>query len=174
MIYIVGSLRNPRIPEIANSWRAEGLEVFDDWYSPGPETDDRWQEYERARGRTYAEALAGYHAQEVFDFDKRHLSKASTVVLVLPAGKSGHLELGWALGQGKTGYILLDGEPERFDIMYCFADGVFSDLDALTKKLLIGVPAKDFRSGNLCGAKAYNQYDDHNPYDDYYISSRNW
>jgi len=54
-------------------------------------------------------------------------------VLVLPAGKSGHLELGYMIGQGKPGYILLDGEPERFDVMYNFATGVFTNLSDLLK-----------------------------------------
>ena len=46
-------------------------------------------------------------------------------MLVLPAGKSGHLELGYVIGRGKPGYILMDGEPERVDIMHSFATKVF-------------------------------------------------
>lgn len=38
---------------------------------------------------------------------------ADTFVLVLPCGRSAHLELGWACGQGKQTLILLDKmEPE--------------------------------------------------------------
>lgn len=135
MIYLIGSLRNPRVPEVAYYLRAFGLEVFDDWYSPGPETDDKWQEYEKARGRTYPEALAGAHANTVFNFDVHHLKKATAVVLVLPAGKSAHLELGWVLGRGTPGYILLEPVTERFDVMYKFADGVFGQIDDLVTVL---------------------------------------
>lgn len=107
-------------------------EVFDDWYGAGSEADDCWQAYEKARGRTFVEALAGDAAQNVYWFDLTHLRLATHVVLVLPAGKSGHLELGWALGQGKKGYILMDGEPDRFDVMYNFATAVcMTKLDVL-------------------------------------------
>lgn len=129
-IYLVGSLRNPLIPAIASELRDEGHEVFDDWYAAGPEADDYWQKYEKGRGRSYAEALDGFAAEHVFQFDRYHLNQAQAVVLVLPAGKSGHLEFGYCVGQGKPGFILLDKEPERYDVMYRFAKqhggGVFN------------------------------------------------
>ena len=131
-IYVIGSMRNPKVPEVAAKLRAVGLDAFDDWYSPGPDTDDRWQDYERARKRSYCEALAGAHARNVFAFDKYHLDRCDAALLVLPAGKSGHLELGYMIGRGKPGYILLDGEPERLDVMYNFATKVLTSLEELT------------------------------------------
>ncbi len=132
-IYLIGSLRNPRIPEIAGALRKVGRDVFDDWFSSGPETDEKWQQYEKQRGRTFAEALAGYHACNAFNFDLAHLRRCSVAVMVAPAGKSAHLELGWFLGQNKPGYILMDGEPERFDLMYKFATGIFTSVEDLVR-----------------------------------------
>ncbi len=83
----------------------------------------------------YKEALADHGAQHVYNFDRTFLTRASTVVLVLPAGKSGHLELGWALGQGKRGFILLDGEPDRYDVMYNFSTGVCLSMQELIDAL---------------------------------------
>lgn len=134
MIYLIGSLRNPEVPTIANKLRAEGFEVFDDWYAAGPEADDKWRDYEKERGHSYQQALKGHAAKNVYNFDRTHLTNATDVVLVLPAGKSGHLELGWALGKGKRGYILLDN-PERWDVMYQFATGVFDKLEDLICEL---------------------------------------
>lgn len=134
-IYVIGALKNPNIAKVAKDLRDLGFEVFDDWFAPGPHTDEYWQDYEQKRGRGFIEALAGDHADNVFRFDLRHLTRADIVVLVLPCGKSSHLELGWALGQGKKGYILLPGEPERWDVMYRFATGVFTNLDALIHTL---------------------------------------
>jgi hypothetical protein len=134
-IYIIGSMRNPKIQSVAQALRAAGWDAYDDWHSTGPDSDKFWQDYERARGRTYREALAGYHAQEVFALDKRHLDRCACAVLVLPAGKSGHLELGYVIGQGKPGYILMDGEPETYDVMHCFATRVFSHLDEMVETL---------------------------------------
>lgn len=130
-IYLIGSLRNPQIPLVGDVLRECGYDVFDDWYSAGPEADDKWQEYEKGRGRGVCDALAGYHAQHVFAFDKHHLNRAHVGVLVMPAGKSGHLELGYLIGQGKPGFILYDKEPERFDVMHAFATGVMLKLDEL-------------------------------------------
>lgn len=134
-IYLIGSLRNPKIPEIAQALRDAGHEVFDDWYAAGPEADDKWQEYEQGRGRDFRGALDGFAASHVFNFDKFHLDRCGTGVLVCPAGRSGHLELGYMIGQGKPGYILLDGEPERFDVMYKFAAGVFTNSTDLVEAL---------------------------------------
>jgi hypothetical protein len=133
--YLIGSLRNPQIPHVANEMRAAGIDVFADWFAGGETADDSWQAYERLRGRSYIEALQGAAAQNVFQFDYRNLSAADAAVLVAPAGKSAHLELGWMLGQGKRGYVLLDAEPERWDVMLAFCTGVFMDLDALIKEL---------------------------------------
>lgn len=126
MIYLIGSLRNPVVPQLANDLRKEGYEVFDDWYAAGPEADDYWQKYEKERGRDYVKALNGYAANHVFNYDREHLDDCRIGVLILPAGKSGHLELGYLIGQRKPCFILLDKEPERFDVMYRFAAGVFT------------------------------------------------
>ena len=133
-IYLIGSLRNPEVPKIANRIRELGFEVFDDWYAAGPEADDKWRDYEKARGHTYKEALKGLAADHVYRFDLKHLNECDIAVLYLPAGKSGHLELGYAIGKGKKGYILLDN-PERWDVMYLFADGVFHNFEELKKEL---------------------------------------
>lgn len=129
MIYVIGALKNPEVPDVAKRLREAGFEVFDDWHAAGPEADDYWQKYEIARGHEYKEALRGYPARHVYEYDKHHLDRASAGVLVLPAGKSGHLELGYLIGQGKPAYILLSGEPERWDVMYQFAEGVYYDVE---------------------------------------------
>jgi hypothetical protein len=132
-LYLIGSLRNPRVPVITKKIRALGIEVFEDWFSAGKSADDSWKSYEQARGHSYLQALKGHAARHVFAFDHQHLSAAEAVVLVLPAGKSGHLELGWALGRGKRGYILLAPGDVRWDVMYQFADEVHaSDKTLLT------------------------------------------
>lgn len=134
-VYLIGSMSNPRISALANELEADGIPCFDAWFSPGPKADEWWKAHEEYRGRTFIEALAGPHAQNVFRFDKHWLDGAAAVVLVAPAGKSAHLELGYVIGQGKPGYVLLDGEPERWDVMYGFATAVFDDPLALTATL---------------------------------------
>ena len=131
VVYLIGSLRNPEVVAMANWLENEsGYEVFTSWFAAGPEADDKWKEHELARGRSYKEALAHHAAQHVFHFDKEHIERADAVLLMLPAGKSGHLELGYALGTGKPGFILI-ADVDRWDVMYCFATGVTEDREEL-------------------------------------------
>ena len=135
IIYLIGSLRNPQIPELGIFLREAGFEVFDDWFAAGPIADDSWQEYEKNKGTHYKEALKGHAARHVFEFDHYHLNRVDIGVLVLPAGKSGHLELGYLAGQGKPTYVLFDKEPDRWDVMYQFSEDVFFNKEDLRKEL---------------------------------------
>lgn len=134
MIYLIGSLRNPEVPRIAATLRETGIEVFDDWYAAGEHADDAWRDYEKGRGRSYTEALSGLAADHVFQFDLFHLNRATTAILVLPCGRSGHLELGYAIGGGKSGYVLLD-VPDRWDVMYKFATKVTTELQEIVDEI---------------------------------------
>lgn len=129
--YIAGSLRNPRIPQIAKLLRDHGYGEYSEWFSGGERADDAWTSHEKLRGRKFVEAIRGYHALQVMEMDLRHLERCDGLVLVMPAGKSGHLELGWMIGQRKPGIVLLDGEPERFDCMYALPNLVVVDSEQM-------------------------------------------
>lgn len=135
VVYLIGSLRNEKIPHIANEIRKLGYEVFDDWFSPGPEADDFWRKYEKVRGSTYKEALNNYAGKHIYEFDKFHIDRANIGILYMPGGKSAHLELGYMIGQGKRCFVLFDKEPDRWDVMYQFAEDVFFSFDELKEKL---------------------------------------
>ena len=130
-LYLIGSLRNPEVPSVAQQLRKQGWDVFDDWYAAGPEADDYWKAYEESRGHTYEQALEGYAANNVFQFDRFHLDRCGHVVLLLPAGRSGHLEFGFAMGRGKHGVICREAGTERWDVMYRFASKVVDGVPAL-------------------------------------------
>lgn len=117
ILYVIGSLGNPKIPSIAQRFRDDGHDVYDEWHCPGPEADQHWQEYCKNRGLTYEQALDGWHGKQVYEIDKFHLDRADAAVLVYPAGRSGHLEAGYLIGKGKPVYLLLNGQPDRYDIM---------------------------------------------------------
>lgn len=134
-VYVIGSLRNENIPVVGNLLRQNGWDAFDDWYGAGHEADDKWRDYENVRGRGHKDALTGYAARHVFEFDIKHLNRCDLAVLIMPAGKSGHLELGYFVGMGKPGFILFDTVPERYDVMHQFATEVFNSNDEMIKGL---------------------------------------
>ena len=134
-IYLMGSLKNRDVIDIAKTIRKLGFEVFDDWIAPGPEADDFWREYEKRRGSNYKEALNHWAGKHIFEFDKTHIDRSSIGVLVMPAGKSAHMELGYMIGQNKKCFVLFDKEPERWDVMYQFADDIFFNLKDLIREL---------------------------------------
>lgn len=129
MIYIAGSLRNPHMPEF-REWLQTQLpreRIFMDWYAAGPNADDHWKEYYQNLGLSYEEALSAPASVNVYNFDKKHIDMSDFMVLVLPAGKSGHMELGYQIGRWKHGIILLEDGVDRWDVMYQFADLVTKD-----------------------------------------------
>lgn len=137
VIYIIGSLRNKEVPVIANRLREvnKDWEIFDSWYAPGPHADDYLRDYCKGKGLSYKETLQDWAATHIFAFDHKHIMRATDVVMVMPCGKSGHLELGVSLGHGKRGYILFNQEPKRIDVMYQFATDIFFNFEELVEEL---------------------------------------
>jgi hypothetical protein len=131
----MGSLKHDVVPTVAWELREHGFDVFDDWHAAGTQADIHWHNYEVARGKSFKEALQSPFANHAFDFDKWHIDDSDVGVLVMPAGKSGHLELGYMIGRGKRGYILMDKEPEGWDMMYKFAHGIFYDINQLVAEM---------------------------------------
>ncbi len=64
---------------------------------------------------------------KAFESDRKMIEWADIIILVLPSGKSSHLEAGYAKGIGKRLYILGDFKKGEFETMYRFADGLFRD-----------------------------------------------
>ena len=88
VVYIIGSLRNKKVPHLAKRLRKLGFkEVFDDWFSPGPEADDFWRKYEKTRGSTYKQALKNYAGKHIYEFDKFHIDRCDIGILYMPCGK---------------------------------------------------------------------------------------
>ena len=137
VIYVIGSLRSAKVPVIANKLRQANpdWEVFDSWYAPGRRADDYLRDYCKGKGLSYKETLQDWAATHIFAFDHKHILRATDVVMIMPAGKSGHLELGYALGKKKRGYILFDQTPKRVDIMYQFATDIFFNFEELVQEL---------------------------------------
>lgn len=127
MIYVASSWRNPLhigvVAALQAAARAQGSQFEPyDFRHPEPGDDGfHWSEvgmpsYDRATNSLVpaSEYLAGLEhprAVEGFKKDFDAMQRCSTCVLVLPCGRSAHLELGWFVGKGKLTAILLSDEP---------------------------------------------------------------
>lgn len=141
-VYVASSWRNRIQPSIIEALRAEGIDCYD-FRHPAPGDDGfSWKEVggdgESAPGETpvgkdlvdtetYARMLAHPRAREGFSNDFSAMQRADAIVLVLPCGKSAHLELGWAVGAGKRTAILTQ-EPIEPELMYLMVDLITPDL----------------------------------------------
>lgn len=65
------------------------------------------------------------------------LEKVDTVIVMLPCGKSAHLEAGWAIGKGKKAYVYGYLPVGEFDAMYVMMEAVFAEgqIDELVNAL---------------------------------------
>lgn len=120
-IYVASSWRNLRQPSIVQALRSAGHEVYD-FRNPGPgKTGFAWSEIDAAwlswTGDNFRSALKHPFAQAGFALDHQAMEWADTFVMVLPCGRSAHLELGWACGARKRTIILLEQQQEP-ELMY--------------------------------------------------------
>lgn len=66
----------------------------------------------------------------------QQLDVADIVIVMLPCGKSAHLEAGYAVGQGKKVYVYGFLPLGEFDAMYVMMDGVFHE-DEFEKLVIV-------------------------------------
>jgi hypothetical protein len=126
-IYIASSWKNAAwLPAIALLLRTAGHEVYlfcetgrdhfvfdaHDWKGQDLSTITAKQAWQHEVFR---------HA---FECDKAGLDWADTCILILPAGRSSHLEAGYAVGRGKDLFITGSPKPGEYDTMYGFAKAV--------------------------------------------------
>lgn len=124
-MYVASSWRNPLFDGVVCTLRAARIPCYDFKHDDG--ASFHWSEvgvnsgFEEA-GR-YLEALKHPRSEAGFGSDFGALHRCDTCVLVLPCGRSAHLELGWAVGAGKRTAILLDGPAvDPPELMYKMVD----------------------------------------------------
>lgn len=131
-IYVASSWRNHYQQDVVERLRRCKHEVYD-FRHPAPLNHGfSWSEVNAAPQpwtvAQYQEALGHPLAIDGFRRDRAALDACDACVLVLPAGRSAHLEAGYAAGRGKT-LIVLTHDYEEPELMALLGDGVYA-LDA--------------------------------------------
>ena len=133
-IYVASSWRCADQPFVVEVLRTLGHEVYD-FRNPPNKTGFAWSEIDPAwlgwDIDTYRELLDHQRAVEGFASDFDAMQWADTFVLVLPCGRSAHLELGWAVGQGKRTAILLSQDKFEPELMYRMVDKLATSIGEL-------------------------------------------
>jgi hypothetical protein len=137
-IYVASSWRNTMQQATVSVLRAAGFEVYD-FRNPPNATGFAWHQIDLTHSKPldskdgtedlsnttdYLRALKHPRAIEGFNSDMDALKTSDAVVLVLPCGKSAHLELGWASGAGKPTCVYTPNETMTPELMYLMCDHI--------------------------------------------------
>ncbi len=133
-IYVASSWRNALQPDVVEALRYAGHQVYD-FKNPAPgNAGFSWKsiglDKDNCTAVEYIAALDHPVAKAGYASDFNAMKWADTFVLVLPCGRSAHLEMGWACGQGKqTAILTRDGEePELMAKMVDLITADFREL----------------------------------------------
>ncbi|TIV65826.1 MAG: hypothetical protein E5V86_10620 [Mesorhizobium sp.] len=136
-IYLASSWRNPHQPAMVDLLRQEGHQVYD-FRNPPHSTGFGWKDIALAPPFTAAEyrqaLLTHPRAAQGFNADFSAMRWADTGVLLLPCGRSAHLELGWMAGAGKR-TIILTRDGEEPELMALLADQICINADEVLEAL---------------------------------------
>lgn len=126
-IYVASSWKNTLQPSVVAALREAGHDVYD-FRNPVPgDHGFSWKQCLHADTEYVPildprlfrdEVLTHPVAQASFAKDMGALKNANVTVLVLPCGRSAHLELGWAAGAGQRTVVLLDDPLSEPELMY--------------------------------------------------------
>lgn len=136
-VYVASSWRNNMQTAVVGTLEAAGIPHYD-FKNPDTARGFHWGEvgmptYDRATNGPvpideYVQGIVHPRAEEGFKHDMDAMMKADTFVLVLDCGKSAHLELGWAVGQGKRTCIFAPHETIIPELMYKMVDHISTNI----------------------------------------------
>jgi len=156
-IYVASSWRNNRQPLVVIALRKAGHEVYD-FKHPKPgdngfhwsEIDPEWQDWD---SNSYIKALSSPVAESGFNSDWDAMEWSELCVLVLPSGRSSHLEAGCYPAWGKKLIILLDDtQPMEPELMYKMADFITPNID----EMISAIKSMSVKPCKVCGYFTHN------------------
>jgi hypothetical protein len=134
-VYVASSWRNELQPVIVKALRTALHEVYD-FHCPEPgnagfhwsEIDPDWKDWDRYQ---FVAGIRHPIADKGFKFDRDALNWCDTCVLLLPCGRSAHLEAGYAAGQGKRTIVMLTSDNFEPELMYRLGHGFVKSIKGL-------------------------------------------
>lgn len=141
-IYLASSWKNQKVVlALAEILEAEGFEVDAFCRSTDKRYSFHWSELvddeDALKYYDAIEMLKDARTQKAFREDTKWLDWADAVIMIMPCGRSSHLEGGYAKGQGKRLFIFGEFPKGEFEVMYGFAEGLYrhEELELMIKAL---------------------------------------
>lgn len=141
-VYVASSWRNEYQQSVVATLRGAGHEVYDFKNPPGrtgfgwSSIDPNWKNWTVDE---YRAALTTELAADGFNSDFQGMETADACVLVLPCGRSAHIEAGWFTGKGRPLHVLVPDDAGEAELMYLLAgdprNHLHSSMDDLLKAL---------------------------------------
>jgi len=130
-IYVASSWRNSLQPGIIHALRRCGHDTYD-FRNPAQgrkgfawsDIDNTWKSW---NPKEYRIALQHSIAVEGYNYDISALRNCDACVMVLPCGRSANWEFGYAMGQGKRGFVI-QFENQEPELMYREAE-IITDMN---------------------------------------------
>jgi hypothetical protein len=132
--FIASRYRNKEIVlELTNKLRGKGKSVY--CFIEGDGSDyplkDVEQRHEPEAFMKQFESIPNWQndpaVKEIFDVDMNALKDSETLILLLPAGKSAHVEAGAAYGMGK--HCIVVGEQQETESLYMIFNEFYNSID---------------------------------------------
>lgn len=138
-IYVASSWRNTRQPRVVEYLLRDGHQVYN-YREPAPglsgfawsNIDPKWEKWSPLQA---FESLKHPIAVKGFALDMSALAVCHACVLVMPCGRSAHLELGYAAGAGKRTAVFQEEKAEP-ELMYSMCDLLTTSIVELRNWLL--------------------------------------
>jgi len=127
-VYVASSWKNFYHTAVCAALKSAGIDHYDfkhEGFSWTQVNADAHKDYD-----TFLEVLVDPVAEKGFGRDFEAMQRATHFILVLPCGRSAHLEAGWAIGHGKPTAIYIP-EFDGPDLMYKMADHIDDSLMGL-------------------------------------------
>ena len=129
-IYIASSWKNStRVIELADKLEKEGFEVDAFCRTSSIRHAFHWSDMvdNKSDLKKYdaIEMLNKDIVIKAFEQDKKWLDWANIIIMLMPCGRSSHMEGGYGVGSGKRLYMYGEFNKGEFDVMYGFAYGLF-------------------------------------------------
>ena len=154
-IYVASSWRNVLQPTVVAALRGAGHIVYDfrdhgfDWKQCA--TAEQLFDPRRFRDEVLSHPLA----RAGFAKDMDALKNADATVLVLPCGRSAHLELGYAVGAGQRTVVLLDDPISEPELMHLMCTKLCTSMDEVldaVQEPIVALPVATLTYGQLVDA----------------------